>query len=307
MRHVRRILVLAVAAALPACSGGSTAPNPIPSGNSGPAAGAPAVLTVTSGSTGAPVGGAQVTAGGVTRPTNASGQVNIDRISSGDTVTVETGDSYLRRLSRFTPSAPTFSLWPVQPGADSTFVRELVYSLTSDTLIRPTSGVYLILSAEMQQDRAVREFQEYSASLVNRASGGAIPFVVTGSAPAGAVVFNLSIDPSLSAGTAASTRYNLNGSRITGGTIRYKTREYALDAAVAPHEMGHAYGMGHPTQLGMMHATTYDYSDFTGAESLEMHLMVLRQPGNLYPDNDTSVTAASTPRSLEIVCPAPRR
>jgi hypothetical protein len=296
---------------LPACGGGgggSTGPNPVPAASPTPAAAASAVLTVTSASSGAPVGGAQVTAGGVTRSTNSAGQVTIDRIAVGDSVAIDSGADFLRRQSRFSTSALTLNLWPIAPGRDSTFVRELVYSLTPEVMVRPVSGVYLVLSSEMQNDRAVRDFQVFSASLVNRASGGALPFVVSENPPPGSVVFNVSIDPGVPEGAAASTRYSLSASRVTGGTIRYKTRDYALDVAVAPHEMGHAYGLGHPTQLGMMEATTYDFSDFTPAESFEMRLMPLRQPGNMFPDNDTNATAlAAGPRTVEIVCPEPRR
>jgi hypothetical protein len=252
------------------------------------------------------VGGAQVSSGGVTRQTNGAGQVTFDRITPGAPLSINAGGNFLLRQSRFSVTAPSFSLWPVGPGMDSVFVKELVYSLVAGVLVRPTGPVYLVLSAEMRNDAAVRDFQVFSASLVTRANGNGIPFVVSDNPPAGAVVFNVLINPNLGAGTAALTRYNTERSRMTGGAIEFKSRSTALDAAVAPHEYGHAYGLGHPTQLGMMHATTYDYSDFTAEESLEMRLMLQRAPGNGFPDNDDNPGALASLRNLEIVCPDPR-
>jgi hypothetical protein len=131
---------------------------------------------------------------------------------------------------------------------------------------------------------------------------------VADSAVPGTVVFDVKVDPDDSyfannSGFQAVTRVGQTRNRILSGSITFRSLQDAGVASLVTHEMGHAYGLGHPAQAGLMSPGTIgSYSDYTASEKVEMRLMLLRVPGNRFPDDDRAASASSASRTIAIAC-----
>ena len=294
--------LLLPAALLAGCGSGPA----LPSG--GTASPVPTAIRVLSGDTGLAVAGARVTGLAQAVTTDAGGGGSLE-LAVGTPLTIEAADFFLRETVFRGETA--FWLWPIRADAGEAFIQELVYNhLVSDgSLTRPVSGVFLELTPAVGDDASASAVQAQAAAQTQAATGGVIPFVVTDAAPAGAVAISVRVDPDDpflrdNPSYGAITRVTFPGHRISGGSTTYRGLREAAALPLVAHEMGHALGLGHPSQRGLMSpASIAQFTDLTPAEAFAVRMMLLRLPGNRLPDNDRDVEAASAPRPVTFACP----
>jgi hypothetical protein len=263
---------------------------------------------VLSGDTGLAVPGARVSAGAQAVTTDTRGGATLD-LAPGMPLTIEAPGFFVRET--VFQSDTTLSLWPIRADAQEGFILELVYNhLVSDgSLTRPVSAVFIELTPAVRSDATAGAVQVQAAAQAQAVTGNNVTFSVVDAAPAGAVAISVRIDPGDAflrdnPSFAAITRITFPGNRITGGSTTYRGVREASALPLAAHEMGHALGLGHPSQRGLMSPIAItQFSDFTRAEAFAVRMMLLRPPGNRPPDNDRSVGAASAPRSAVFACP----
>jgi len=145
-----------------------------------------------------------------------------------------------------------------------------------------------------------------AAGLLTAATGGRIPFTV-GTAPPGAPTITVKVEPAASffsqfPGAAAFAAVPFLGNVLgaPNGAISFKDAGVSHIRALAAHELGHHFGLGHPASMPAIMNAAVDpgRSDFSSAEKLAMRLMLQRRPGNAFPDNDRAVVAASPRRGV---------
>jgi predicted Zn-dependent protease len=240
---------------------------------------------------------------GRTLTTDASGRVTL---AAGSPLAIEAG-GFLRRETLVPGGGPALTLWPLRADAGEGFVDQLVYSqlLSDGGLIRPTGPVTLTLSAELANDPVTRAAIERGADRVT-AANGTVPFVVS-DGPASGVVFSMRVDPGDPVlrdhpGYLAFTRVETLGHQIAGGSIVLRSRADALRTGLATHEIGHAFGLGHTTQPGLMMPLVGSFSDFSAAEQLVMRMMLQRAPGNRAPDSDAGIASSGARDTRIFAC-----
>ena len=269
---------------------------------------AQAALTVTNGETDQAISGAQVTVSGRPFSSDASGQFAAPEPVLPDAPVEIVASGFIKRET-LTRTDTRFSLWPDRGGFPVGFTQELVYhpTFTQDgKLSRPNAGVFIVFSPEVDAEgqAAMRD----AAGLLTAASGGRIPFSV-GAAPPGAPTITVKIDPgnaffAQNPGAAAFAAVPFVGNVLgaSNGTLSFKDNAVSHIKALAAHELGHHYGLGHPaSQPAMMNAAVDpNRSDYTEAEKGAIKLMAQRRPGNAFPDNDRAVVAANHHRGVAV-------
>ena len=294
---MRRPLGLSAALLVVACGGGGSATAP-----SGAAAALPAgtVLTVVSGEDDRPVAGAAVTVAAQTLTTSATGQVTLAAGAPARSAVEISASAFLLRQTVVRAAGETrFTLWPDRPGFDAGFTREMFYGSFSDSgrMIRPTTPVTVVMSAELREPAAL-DAARAGAALLTAANGGAVPYAVADAPAAGAVRIDLVVDPAdpglaTSADRVGFTVVQIVGDRVTGGRIVFRDLGSARLRHLVAHELGHTFGAGHPTQPGLMNAVIPPLSDYSDAEKLAFRLATQRRPGNAFPDDDRAVSASA--------------
>jgi len=276
------------------------------------------VISIVSGETGAPVAGASLLAGGRQLESDAAGRVTLTERLDARTAVDVVAAGYLDRVTRLRSREP-IELWPERSptGLDERYSAMLVYTSTSDRdtpfagdplyrLGSQTRQVYLVPGAELQADSVSMEALENAAAKIGMASASQVAYSVTKSPPAGAVRFDVWLDASASncEGARAFTSRSLRGAEIVGGSITFCSLE-ASRGATATHEVGHTFGFRHgPAARDVMYRSNSPMRavDFSAREALAARLMLLRPPGNRWPDNDRDVTTAASRGIETIVC-----
>jgi hypothetical protein len=260
----------------------------------------PTSLRVVAGDTGAPVAGAQVTVGGASLVTSASGEVLLDDRAVGREAVRVDSAGFLRRETVL--GGGTVSLWPMRPS--ELYVESLIYRPSTSSgalsngpdhpLNRVTAPrISLATTATMRADAEAMSVLQSSAAAVTEATGGQVQFTLDD--PSAPVVFTVSIDDSARDG--ALTLRRVNHDVIQGGSVTFSRRpgfEPAHDVRYVVHELGHVLGLEHsiaPTD--MMYYTVLPDSplSFTENERVMIRLLLQRSPGNVYPDRDSAVGA----------------
>jgi hypothetical protein len=269
---------------------------------------APRTVAVVSAETGQPVAGALLSIGtGSPVAADGSGRIAV-ALSVGSELRLEAPGFFVRTtLYRGDGSV---SLWPTRAGAGATFVEELVFNrlIADGALTRPATNVTFVPRGTLRNDVSARAVHERAAATLDAVVGGSVRYAVADSAVPGSIAIEVKVDPAdeyflHGSGFQAVTRVVQQRNRIMSGSITFKSLRDAGSQPLVSHEMGHAFGLGHPSQAGLMSPSTIgNYTDFTASEKLEMRIMLQRLPGTRPPDDDRSASASSARRNFVVGC-----
>ena len=266
--------------------------------------------------------GAAVTLGGRGYSTDASGRVVLGDAAAPGTPIDAIAAGFLDRqtLVREEPDI-RFTLWPTHGGGRLTpeLTQALVYTPSGcpytagargvplRRLRRSATRVTLVPGAELVNDAEIRRVHETAIAVMNRIAGGAMRY--TFDPPAGdAVRLDLVLLPDHAAcetPTLAVTNVGFGpGGDIFSATIAYCTVRDARNLATVTHELGHTFGLNHsPDRDDLMYCTSASRAVAPSPrEELLMSLLMQRRSGNVFPDNDRTVTASAGPGSATFVC-----
>jgi hypothetical protein len=220
-----------------------------------------------------------------------SADVAPPRPAAGEVVTVR-ASGYLLREARF-GGRPLF-LWP----GDEAFVRALVYA--PGRLIRWTA---IQVGVDMRIPEAEARFQA-AAAVIERSAG--VRLALTGP---GAPV-TVRVDPSEPAFADPAVNGFTRVFTQPDAIVRVEITFRSADAAAGRnrfrnnlllHELGHAIGLNHVDDAAtvMIQFAGAGPLDFSQEEQVALRLMYShRGPGNLPPDREPGVGAASRRRSV---------
>ena len=311
------LLVLAATLSLAACGGkGPGAPSPVE-----PGIPAGTALTFLSGETAEPVAGAAVTVAGRSFTSGATGEIVLaERVPLGNAMDV-TANGFLERQTVLRSATVTrFTLWPSTSPTGLTEAISAAIVYTSSTCpfdaaqsgrsplerLRPgVSQVAVAVSSEIAADPAAQAAVMAGVGTINTATQGRVTYFIGSQAGGEAATFTLVVDPQdtgcLVLRHAATTYPTFSPAGITGGKMVFCSLQAARDPLLVTHELGHTFGFGHsPDPADMMFCAGTLRRDFSPREALLMALMLQRSPGNRFPDDDRSATAAAA-RSRQII------
>lgn len=316
--------LLVAALAVGGCGGDrrGNSPTPVTTPSAPPrGVAAGSIVTVIRGDTGAPVPGAAVTVAGRTYVADAAGALRIEDAAAPGALLDVTAPSVLDRQTTVGRGRlETLALWPrsTEAGIDESFTATLVYTRDSLTGTGPTGAeplrrfatgttVFIVPSAEILADEFAHAAHIYAVARMNNAARGATTYTLAPEAPLAGPVFNARIgieDPSCGERTLAFTRTTLRSGEIVRGEIVYCSREAPHRAALVVHEMGHTFGLNHSLDPRDMMFRTFIAAhavDFRAREAEVMSLVMLRPPGNRFPDSDREISGAALREDI-IVC-----
>lgn len=266
----------ALAITLVACGGGSptAAPTPPPVPTPTP----PPVLSFADGWTDAALTPATVTP--------ASPRV-------GDSVAVEM-PGYWRREQVW--RGDRVQLWPVAGSSESAY-KQLVYGEAGEPLVKWASMRQTAVMATVapEWESAVPSVKEMLRGLfagIEQAGGPSFSFQ---DAPYGNLTVRIDPENECIQGDpnyVACARWWQDGSTITRAELIFRDSRWATNPTVALHSLGHLVGLHDWSQRGT--AMGNNAAELTPLEQCAVHMMYQhRNPGNLPPDRDPSVPAAT--------------
>jgi len=257
MRTFRFVLVAIVATSI-ACGGGGNSPTPstAPTGpTSNPTT--PFTMRVVD-ENNIPVAGATVDlGGGVKKSTGIDGKLVLE-VPAGNqpTVTIDAAGFHGPWVTKIRTSVTDYKMMRLV-GITSKIIEESVYGdvtaennpgkrpaliLKNDLYIHIDSG---LMATYPELNRVVEETVWLNGMLEGRISAKA--GIDPGITP---VVFQVSIDPSMSAGGMVSRKFYDDG-RISGGTLTFQ-RAGALSVDLIRHELLHILGLNHYVGDGLL-------------------------------------------------------
>lgn len=263
------------------------------------------ILTVQSGETGEPVGGAMFEVAGQVSIADDAGRIVLGAaVPEGASVSV-TADGFLLRETLARRGQGSFELWPATSptGLDEAYTRTLVYTSASvgpsmsEALDRPgldTPMVSLITNPVIEADPDAMANLMAAAAEITDALDGAFVYQV-GARP-GAIPVTLLVEPDNASivedNLRAFTRCWMNRLVIFRCDIVFRSVE-TVRSETALHELGHTFGLNHsPLRHEIMAVRRSGVPEaFSTRERLVMRMMRKRHPGNLFPDNDRQAPA----------------
>jgi hypothetical protein len=274
----------------------------------------PTVATVFDETSGRPIAGARVVLLGREGVTDASGEVTLEVIEPPPRTEISIEkDGYLRPRKTWLSTGPRFGLIPILAPANENMIGWMAWNGNS-FLVRGEPGQVFVY---LPPDLATPEFVSAMRAGAAQATGltqGAVTFEVVTTRPGGdAVVFDVAVDARVAEVGAAAwcERFFKDGqtSTIGGGRIVYARRDTIGDQRLARHELGHALGLGHNPDPGVMNTNGgYSFGDFTDAEKYAARIVYLRKPDTDWQDDETralrrnGVATAGSQRQHRIVC-----
>jgi hypothetical protein len=292
------------------------------------------MLTVVSGETEQPIGGASVTVAGRTYNTDAAGVVRLAELAQRGALVDILAPGFLDRQTTMRFGEPTrFSLWPKtsKTGLDENTTAELVYTSGASCCpatnlatvplrrVAPTIRSFaIVLDARYRANSEVTAAVQEGASLAGAASASRVVFAPTDASSGPRIEITTGPDPENRPNIAAFADRQLDGQGyITGGRVVFVVEDYLTGrrsertvANIVAHELGHMLGLGHSSAPGVMsvldgRATHFAFfmanGDFSPTEKLVVDLMYQRRAGSRFPDNDRLAAAATVGRD-QIVC-----
>jgi matrixin len=258
----------------------------------------PLIVTLRSGVTGgSPIQRGTISIGTDTLPISP-GDIVFGSVSTGDHVLVAADGGYMPRqtLLRTADAALTVKLWPLINGLGVTFVRQIIYDELeheSFRLLRPRAAVYVRPDPAISGDRKAMSALGAAAALLNAV--GSIPFVVTTSPPAGALLATVGIQPGkVPDGNAASTSWTFDSDYyMTGAEVSFRDVAAARAAPLVAHELGHVRGLCHVDDPDALMNHIVRATAFLPKEIVCIRMADIRLAGQVAPDDDSAVIASA--------------
>jgi hypothetical protein len=270
------------------------------------------VLSLTSGETGAPVGGASVVIAGRSYTTGAGGQLTLDQSVSLRSPLDAHAAGYLDRqtfLESADPDDVRLTLWPrtSRTGLNESFTELIVYTDAVDPpppegsspltrLRRDAQRVLVSLSAELAGDPLSAQLHADYAERISQATGRAISYVASDQPVGADTQFAARLDPddpSCRDDVRAFTVVRTRGDEIMSGGIVYCSRDASRSSTVG-HELGHTFGLNHSAERSdLMYGffSNQRAGRYSQREALVMRLMLQRKAGNRFPDSERAPAA----------------
>jgi hypothetical protein len=202
-------------------------------------------------------------------------------------------------------------LWPRQSatGLDEARTRALVYTDANTggpVRLRRANGtrVVVVPEASIRLDPEALAAHRAAAEALSAATRGAVTFEVRETAEAGTVVHTMvnPNDPAMS-GHAALAYRTVTGNTITGARVVFLSVDVARMTSAVMHELAHTFGLEHSIDAGdLMYPIVSGPKGLSPREHLVIELMLMRQPGNQFPDNDRDGLGARGRRVEVVAC-----